>query len=506
MLYNKCILNLKQREKPMYNYAQMCKNNEVNIMEYNKADLSACTSILIGKKATIDGSTIIGRNEDAQASWPKHFVVHEHHEFLTEQEFISTANNFKMPLPKTRYKYTATPEWTTKEGLFEEDGFNEYGVAMSATESAYANETVLGADPLAEDGIGEEAMISVVLPYVKTAREGVARLGEIVEQYGTCETNGILFSDADEVWYLETGTGHYWVAQRIPDDSYAVVANQLAIQEVDFDDPDNFMFSKDLQAFVTDNHLNPNTETFNFRNIFGTHTLSDEHYSTPRVWWGQQQFSGATEESPMSEDLSFIKKANRLLSIDDAKMYLSSHYEKTEYDPLNESAQNHLFRPISLAKTQESHLLQHRPNMAPEVACVQWLAMGVAAQSVYVPFYMGINDTPDEYKIGTLPYDGESAYWAYKLVSVLVDGHYKEFGKQLQTTQKQVNITLNKLVRSTDKIAQQMDNPGDLAQYLTEASAKGAKEALQAYRQLTADIITASTDFSPLNFKTDLNL
>lgn len=474
-------------------------------MEYNKSELSACTSILIGKKATIDGSTIIGRNEDSQASWPKHFVVNKRRQSSQPEKFISKANKFQMELPALRFKYTSTPEWTTDEGLFEEDGFNEYGVAMSATESAYANEVVLGADPLVEDGIGEEAMITVVLPYIKSAREGIKRLGDIVEKYGTCETNGVLFSDQDEVWYMETATGHHWVAQRIPDDSYAVVANQLAIQEINFNDSDNYMFSTGIQEFVNDNKLNPNPEIFNFRKIFGTQTLSDEHYSTPRVWWGQQQFSGTTDESPMSEDLDFVKKANRLLSVDDAKMYLSSHFEKTEYDPLNKSPENNLFRPISLAKTQESHVLQIRPNVAPEVACVHWLAMGVAAQSVYVPFYMGITDTPAEYKIGKLPYDDKSAYWTYKLAGVLVDGHYKEFGKKLQDTQKKIKITLAKRLRESDAKASSLKDD-KLAEFLTNESNESAEIALNEYKAMIADIITASTNFSPLNFNTDLNL
>lgn len=172
-------------------------------LQYNKASLSACTSILVGRKASIDGSTIIGRNEDAKASWPKHFVVHPHEEFTEPQKYVSNENGFTMELPQIRYKYSATPEWTDKEGLFEEDGFNEFGVAMSATESAYSNQAVLGVDPLVKDGIGEEAMVTVVLPYVKTAREGVKRLGEIVEKYGTSETNGVLFSDQKEVWYFE---------------------------------------------------------------------------------------------------------------------------------------------------------------------------------------------------------------------------------------------------------------------------------------------------------------
>ena len=220
-------------------------------------EFSACTSILVGKKAMADGSTVIGRNEDSKSAWPKHMVIHPRQTFAEDQTFVSKDNGFAMPLERTRFKYSATPEWTDEFGLFEEDGINEYGVCMSATESAYANERVLGFDPLVEKGIGEEAMVTVVLPYVKTAREGVKRLGAIVEKYGTCESNGILFSDKDEVWYLETGSGHHWVAQRIPDDCYAVVANQLAIQEIAFDDPDNFKTKEVSKLSVIDTIFEP---------------------------------------------------------------------------------------------------------------------------------------------------------------------------------------------------------------------------------------------------------
>ncbi|WP_129044774.1 C69 family dipeptidase [Companilactobacillus metriopterae] len=473
-------------------------------LNYNKNNLSACTSILIGKKATIDGSTIIGRNEDAMASWPKHFVIHEHKEFDENQRYISKDNGFQMDLPKVRFKYSATPEWTDKSGLFEEDGINELGIAMSATESAYSNQRVLGADPLVKDGIGEESMLTVVLPYIRSAREGVERLGEIISEHGTSETNGVLFSDKDEVWYFESGSGHYWVAQRIPDDSYAVVANQLAIQEIDFDDSDNFMYHSEIQKFVSENNFNPYPETFNFRKVFGTQEFSDEIYSTPRVWWGHKFLSGVNS-NPESEDLPFIMKPNRLLSVDDAQEYLASHFQKTEFDPLNEGSQSKRYRPISLAKTQESHVLQIRPNLPLEVGAIHWLAMGVASQSIFVPFYMGINDTPEEYKIGELPYDGKSAYWTYKLAGVLLDGHYKEFGKDFQAKQKDINITLRNMLNKYDK--ESLEIPEEkLSDFLTDSSNQMAKLSLDSYKELIAKLITESTDFSPLNFKTDLNL
>ncbi|SQC01656.1 Dipeptidase [Mobiluncus curtisii] len=96
---------------------------------------------------------------------------------------------------------------------------------MTATETLTSNERVLGADPLVElresqgvegqdgyvpeqpGGIGEEDMVVLVLPYIKTAREGVLRLGELLQKYGTYEMNGIGFADNDDVWWLRDSRG-----------------------------------------------------------------------------------------------------------------------------------------------------------------------------------------------------------------------------------------------------------------------------------------------------------
>ncbi|WP_125683986.1 C69 family dipeptidase [Levilactobacillus yonginensis] len=468
---------------------------------------SACTSILIGPQATMDGSVIIGRNEDAKAAWPKHFVVHPAQTATTPQTFTSTDNGFTMPLPDHAAKYTATPEWTAKFGLFEEDGFNEYGVAMSATESTYSNERVLGADPLVKDGIGEEAMVTVVLPYIHTAREGVARLGQLIEHYGTCESNGILFADQTEAWYLETGAGHYWVAQRIPANGYAVVANQMAIQAIDFNDADNFMFARHLQEFVATNHLNPHSHGFIWRDIFGTQDQSDLYYNTPRVWYGQKTLTPSVNAEPQSFDLPFIQYADRLLAVDDAQAYLSSHYEETPFDPVGNGsvAEKHRFRPISLAKTQESHVLQLRPNMDPALAGIQWLAMGVAAQSVYVPFYAGITSTPAAYHLGKEIYDADSAYWVYKLISVLTDAHYHEAWPTVSAVQKDLRIAFKQSVQQTDQVGQRLHG-SELNDYLTQQGATNAALGIQRYRDLAATLITQATDLGPLNYHQDLNL
>lgn len=463
--------------------------------------LTACTSILIGKDASIDGTIMIGRNEDAKAAWPKHMVVHQRGEMPSH--FISKDTRLELDLPEESARYTATPEWTDKDGLFEEDGINEYDVAMSATESAYSNPLVLGYDPLVENGLNEEAMITVVLPYVKTAREGVQRLGNLIAKYGTGETNGVLFADNDEAWYFETGAGHYWVAQRIPDDSYAVVANQLAIQEIDFNDTNNFMFHPGIQEFVEKHDLNPDPATFNFRKIFGTADRSDAIYSEPRVWAGHQMFSPrqATEETPESTELLFIMKPDHKLSIFDAQNYLSNHYEGTEFDPLGHGEHAHKYRPISLAKTQESHILQmNRPG-----ANIHWLAMGVAAESTYVPFFNGITDTPAPYKRGKLPAQLNSAYWIFKHASVLVDSHLHDFLPLLRDVQKERNAAAIKMIAETDRRLPSLKGEAR-ATFLTRQSDDYATDTLNAYKKLSLELITKMTDYCELNFNTDENL
>lgn len=313
---------------------------------------SSCTSILIGKKASLSGSVIIGRNEDAKTAWPKHLAFNLHQE-KKNNHFKSKDNKFELDLPETIFAYSSTPEWTDKYGVFEEDGINEYHVAMSATESAYANDRVMAVDPFdTEKGILEEAMVTVVLPYVKTARQGVKRLGQIVADHGAAEADGILFADRDEAWYMEIGSGHHWVAERIPDDSYAIVANQLAIQEIDFNSED-FMYSDGLQEFVYQNHLWPQDRPFIWRDIFGTHDDSDLHYNTPRVWSGQQLLTPSVEQAPESFNLPFTRKPDSPISSQDAQRVLSDHYNNTVFDLTNAKNKNSAtFRPISVATTQ----------------------------------------------------------------------------------------------------------------------------------------------------------
>ena len=285
----------------------------------------ACTTILVGKKASYDGSTMIARNDDSPsgAYMPKKFVVI--HPEDQPKVYESVISHVKIELPENPMRYTAMPNAVKGEGIWAASGVNEAQVGMTATETITSNPRVLGADPLvtyqpkSDDqeeiagGIGEEDIVYIVLPYIYSAREGVQRLGSILEKYGTYEMNGIAFQDKDEIWWLETIGGHHWIARRVPDDAYVVMPNQLGIDAFDLDDaftmqenhmcsadmreasdsifrpPKSYphqLSSADMREFSANHHLNLSMDgTLNPREAFGSHDDADHVYNTPRAWY-----------------------------------------------------------------------------------------------------------------------------------------------------------------------------------------------------------------------------
>ncbi|WP_204122288.1 MULTISPECIES: C69 family dipeptidase [Levilactobacillus] len=471
--------------------------------------LSACTSVLVGKAATVDGSTLIARNDDTFLPLtPQRFYVHPAEHDQPKRTWVSNQNGFTAPIPSDGYRYMATPNVEVdKEGVYAESGFNEKNVAMSATESVYGNPAALAFDPLVANGLAEDSLQTMVLPYINSARDGVRYLGNLIKEYGSPEGNGVLFSDHDEVWYMEIVTGHHWVAQRIPDDAYAVTANQVAIQQVTFDDPDNFMYSDGIQEFVTTNHLNPDQDGWNFRHIFGTSTEKDRHYNTPRVWFGQHVLNPEIEQDPQSSDLPFICRTSHKISVEDVEYILSSHYNETQYDPLGpgDGADKLKFRPIAMNRTQNSHVLQLRNDVPADRSAIFWLNFGVPAFSPYVPFFANATDTDPSYSQTPIHLDDVSAYWMYRKMSMIVESHYVQFIEQDTDYVTAAKQDLRTHVATA--LAGANDLTGDaLTAYLTDQNHQVVADMREVTTQLTNDLIEKGLTLSHLTFNMDKNL
>ncbi|WP_341778557.1 C69 family dipeptidase [Levilactobacillus sp. HBUAS70063] len=463
----------------------------------------ACTSFLAGKHATIDGSPLIARNEDnGVAIWPKKAVVHPAVDHDSPVTFVSKNNQFTTPLPAHADHYTAVPDSDPSAGDYAESGINAHNVAMSATESAYANSRVLGVDPLVSNGIAEDAMVTVVLPYVTSAKAGVQRLGQLVETHGAAEANGVLFCDSDEVWYLEIVSGHHWVAQRIPDDMYAVVANQLAIQDIDFDRPADFLTSANIRHFVQLHHLNPDGNRFNARHIFGTQSTFDAHYNTPRVWYGHRLLTPSAFENPTDQELPFLRHAEKKISVPDVAALLGSHYQETPYDPLGNgtATERHLFRAIGLSRTENSHILQIRRQVIPQLAGIVWQCFGNPAFNPYVPFYAAGDQFGPTYSADNQQFSPQNPYWAGKLLETLGEAHYRQNREQIAN-----------FLKHTQALGIQRLTAGDALDHPTAATlgAFNAATADQFATEMTTqtgNLLCANAEQSRLSFKMDQNL
>lgn len=413
-----------------------------------------CTTILVGKKASYDSSTIIARNDDSPSGVFHSKKLVKIPAKAASKLYKSKISGVQIPLPENALSYTAMPNVDPKEGLWLAAGVNSEGVAMTATETITTNPRVLGADPLIDairskkgtitkaGGIGEEDLVAIVLPFIHTAREGVIRLGALLEKYGTYENNGIAFSDENEIFYLETIGGHHFIAKRVKDDEYVTMPNQFGIDNFSFSDAygakKENICSSDLKAFIAKNNLDLTISgSFNPREAFGSHNDSDHVYNTPRAWYIERYLSGKQDSfdgpnaryTPLSDDLPFSRKPDKKITIEDVKYLLSSHYQSTPFDPyIHEklSRETSPFRPIGISRTSFLAVIEIRDQGKKESRPIEWFSFGSNVFNSLMLFYPLSSKVPAYYSNTTPTVSSASLYWASRIIGALADPYYSK--------------------------------------------------------------------------------
>lgn len=442
----------------------------------------ACTTILVGKKASYDGSTMIARNDDSPSGrfTPKKYVVV--HPDEQPRKYISVLSHVEIDLPDNPMRYTAVPNALEGDGIWAASGVNAANVAMTATETITSNPRVLGADPLvvyqpAKDeqeevkgGIGEEDIVCLVLPYIRSAREGVKRLGSLLEQYGTYEMNGIAFQDADEIWWLETIGGHHWIARKVPDDVYVIMPNQLGIDQFNLEDAfseqKEYMCSADLKDFIEKYHLNLAMDgVLNPRDAFGSHDDSDHVYNTPRAWYMGRclnphtwRWDGpAPDFTPYSDNIPWCMVPEKKVTVEDVKYVLSSHFQGTSYDPYagyGESNMRGAYRSIGINRNDFMSLIQINDNRPDDIKAIQWLAFASNAFNVMVPFYADIETTPDYLSNTTGDVSTDNFYWSSRMIAAMADASYKKSVFHIERYQEHVLSKGHEIINRYDDMIQ----------------------------------------------------
>ena len=436
----------------------------------------SCTTILVGKNATYDGSTMMARTEDAPAG---HFFEKKHVVIKPPDHpklYKAVSSKFQNDLPDNPLQYTSMPMVRYGDlGTYGEAGVNVKNVAITATETRSSHALVLGADPLVDNSLGEEDILTIVLPYISTAKEGVIKLGEYLEKHGTYEMNGVGFQDENEVWWLETIGGHHFIAKRVPDDSYVVGPNQQGIQFFDFVDAfgekKDHICSKDMLEFITKNHLDltfkkaedlAKVTKFDVRAALGSHSDFDRVYNTPRAWFMHKylapkkyKWEGPNADfTPESDDLPWSLQPDHKITIEDIKYLMSSYYQGTKFNPYGRHGDLSFagkYRPIGVNRNDFVTLTQIRPYVPDEIKCLEWIAVGSCAFNVFLPQYSRVDDTPKYLRDVTKDVSTETFYWQNRLIGALADPHYNEAMVWIDRYQNKMAAKGHELMNLYDK-------------------------------------------------------
>ena len=437
----------------------------------------SCTTVLVGRKASNDGSTMIARTDDGHFDVKKLVVVEPKKQ---PKKYRTILSHLEILLPDTPLRYTACPSVDPKQGVWAATGINAANVGMTATETITTNPRVLAADPLVEykkapsrrekdipGGIGEEDLVVLVLPYIRSAREGVLRLGALLEQYGTYESNGIAFNDEREIWWLETIGGHHWMARRIPEEAVVINPNQFGMDGFDLKDAFGAqkanLCSADLREFIAENHLDCNQNgVFNPREIFGSHRDMDHIYNTPRAWFMgryltpySHRWDGENAEfTPESDHIPWSLVPDRKVAVEDVQYLLSGHYQGTPYNPYSaqDTGKRGMYRSIGINRTGVTSICQIRPDAPEALKGLEWICFGSTTFSCWLPVYANASKMPDYLSRVTLDASTDNLFWSSRLINALADKCFAAASQDIERYQDAVNIRGRQLVREYDRI------------------------------------------------------
>lgn len=465
----------------------------------------ACTNFLVGKAATVDGSTLISYSADSY--------------FMFGSLYYSPAATYPDNAMLDIY------EWDTGEYLGKiKQAERTYSVVGNMNEFQVSiGETTFGGRPELVDTtaiLDYGSLIYIALQRSRSAREAIKVMTDLVEQYGyRSEGESFSIADPNEVWIMEMvgkgnrNKGAVWVAQRIPDDCVSAHANQARITTFPFDDKNNCLYAEDVIAFAREKgYFKGKNKDFSFSDTYAPFDYLGLRICEARVW----TFFRKVDPS-MDGYISYIKgetaqrmplwiKPNRKISAQDVKEFMRDQYEGTELDitkgigagpfhsklrcsPLTfyvDSVEYVHERPVATQQTGFSFVAQMRSWLPDYIGGILWFGVDDAASSIYVPMYCGINSVPECYRAGNgslVEYSPTSAFWIYNQVANFAYSKYSFMMQDIKKVQSKWEQDFNSLVPTIDKVALGMSEESAKS-FLTNFSNYQAEASTAAWKKL----------------------
>lgn len=483
----------------------------------------ACSNLIVGKKASVDGSVLVSYNADDYGMFGHlcHYPAGTHPKGSMRQIYDWDSGVYHGEIEEAPVTYNVI------------GNINEF--QLSIGETTYGGrEEMVDSTGILDYG----SLIYVTLQRAKTAREAISVMTSLVEKYGY-NSEGETFSicDPNEAWIMEmqgTGAGSkgvVWVAMRIPDDAICAHANQSRIGKFNMKDKKNVLYSKNVISYARKmGWFNGKDSDFSWKNTYAFPDFSGRRFCDARVWSFFNHYADdfdrylpwALGKDKDAEDMPLWIVPNRKLSVADVENGMRDHYEGTAlaldttsigggiYEmpyrptPLTFTVDGKQYfneRPISTQQTAFTFVSQLRSWLPREIGGVLWFGNDDANMVAYTPVYCGNTVQPACYNTkgaDAVTFSSDNAFWLCNMVSNMVYPRYSQLFPELKAVRDSLETSYFANQTSIEKQAAdlyQTDKAAALKLLNNYSNAK-ADEMLANWKRLATRIIVKYNDMA----------
>lgn len=497
----------------------------------------SCTSIMVGRLASQDGSVITCHTCDGNYRTWLNVVPHQKHAAGTVNK-VHWGN-----------LHTETP-WDTRGKILKgEVPQVEETYAFLNTAYPCLNEKQLGIGETTIGGRKElendeglfliEELERIALERCTTARDAIRLIGKLVKEHGYGDSGEcITIADKREVWHFEifgagpAQPGAVWAAVRIPDDHVGVSANRPRIGTLDLKDPDRYMASENVHKLAEEmGWWDPKKgEPFKFWKAY-----SDRKPFSDREFFIYNTLAPSLKLSMDDPELPFSIKPEKKVAVREVLKLYRETYEGTDFDmtqnlrvprrgrpgpepekkaeAAGELAKSpiasgwmsqHLLtllntlkpgtvqmrRTIAIAACSYSQIIQLRDWLPDEVGGVAWFSFDNPGMSPRFPIFSGTLSLPKNFELcAQQSYSADSACWVFRRTNRLASIRWGDTRKQVEGAVKLFEDRAFLELPDVEKRFLELskggaEGPARAREYLTGYTNDFARATMEKWREL----------------------
>lgn len=480
----------------------------------------ACTNIIVGKKASVDGSVLVSYSADSYGCYGvmQHFAPGCHPQGSVRPVYDWETNAYKGTIPEAPVTYNVV------------GNMNEHQVTIAETTFGGREELVDTAG-LLDYG----SLIYIALQRSRTAREAIDVMTSLVEEYGYCsEGETFTLADPQEAWIMEMVgkgpgvKGAVWVAVRIPDDCVCAHANQSRIHRFMHYDKKECLFAKDVVSFARSKGLYKGKDKdFDFAATYCPIDFSGARACEARVWGFyrlcvdgmDRYFEYASGKDLTATPMDLFYRPNKQLSVQDVQAAMRDQYEGTPLDMTHDAGAGvyqspyrprPLFwehegkkyfneRPIGTQQSSFTFVAQMRASLPDAIGGVLWFANDDSKTSAYTPVYCCVDTIPACYTKTSgddVSFSFKSAFWMCNWVANMVYPRFSLLYPDLEKRRTALEKSFFNQQQEVEAKALQLygqDSKKAVA-YLTDYSTAMADRMMEEWMQLAQFLIVKYND------------